>query len=165
MKDSVTDRQLEMSSPVAMVTSPEMLAHLFISGQRARPSRSVRGQAILSRSEGKEDGAHPRGKMRSVNTACDSATERGGIEASERINAFELRDCSVDPPRQRIASCSTQTTHTCTLSARRSLSPFTVTTFFHADRVEKERILMEVSSEHCEVLAMAREIGREWRLL
>ncbi|KAL1277642.1 hypothetical protein QQF64_024315 [Cirrhinus molitorella] len=45
------DRQLEMSSPVAMVTSPEMRARLFISGQCARSSRSARGQAIPSRCE------------------------------------------------------------------------------------------------------------------
>lgn len=37
------------------------------------------------------------------------AASVGGIEASERINAFELRDCSGEPPRQRIASWSTHT--------------------------------------------------------
>lgn len=55
-------------------------------------------------------------------------------------------------------------THACCQPAAPSL-PSLSPPFFHADRTEKERILMEVSSELSEVLAMVREIDRERRLL
>lgn len=55
-------------------------------------------------------------------------------------------------------------THACCQPGALSL-PSPSPPFFHADRIKKERIVMEVSSELSEVLAMVREIDRERRLL